>query len=184
MEGSIGLGGRPILLAVKPDSLELEYGWIKPGRVLKWSGKDTIQAVETFYEKPDEAAVRSARATGSLWNTMVLAAKAKELWRLGRKCFPEMMSLFERLKEVIDTSEVLRVLDAIFEAIPRRNFSSHLLQCMPERLAVLEMRDVLWSDRGNPERILSGLEKFGKRPGAEEDPSRSCTQVEGFRGIR
>jgi mannose-1-phosphate guanylyltransferase len=170
VEGSIALGGRPILLATKPDSPELEYGWIKPGRVLKRAGKDTIQSVETFYEKPDEDAVRSARATGSLWNTMVLAAKGKELWRLGRKCFPEMMSLFERLKEVIDTSEVLRVLDAIYEAIPRRNFSSHLLQRVPEQLAVMEMRDVLWSDWGHPARILSGLEKFRKRPVAEEDP--------------
>jgi hypothetical protein len=33
---------------------------------------------------------------------------------------------------------------------------------MPDRLAVMEMRDILWSDWGNPERILSGLENFGK----------------------
>ncbi len=29
---------------------------------------------------------------------------------------------------------------------PRRDFSSHLLQCAPERLAVMEMTDILWSD--------------------------------------
>ncbi len=170
VQGSTGLGGRPVLLAAMPDSLELEYGWIKPGRVLGWAGKAAIHAVETFYEKPDEGIVREARATGSLWNTMVLAAKGKELWRLGRKCFPEMMSLFEQLKKVIETSEVLSVLDAIYESIPCRNFSSHLLQCMPERLAVMEMRDILWSDWGNPERILSGLENFGKRRAAAQDP--------------
>jgi len=39
-----------------------------------------------------------------------------------------------------------------------------------ERLAVMEMRDVLWSDWGNPERILSGLENFGKRQTAAQDP--------------
>jgi mannose-1-phosphate guanylyltransferase len=126
--------------------------------------------VETFLEKPDEATVRKARATGSLWNTMVLAAKGKELWSLGWKCFPEMMPLFGRLKEATDTVEELRVLDAIYEAMPCRNFSSHLLQCAPEQLAVMEMRDVLWSDWGNPERILSGLEKFGKQPATAEDP--------------
>ena len=54
--------------------------------------------------------------------------------------------------------------------MPRQNFSSHILQRVPERLAVLEMRDILWSDWGNPERILSGLEKFGRRPLATEDP--------------
>lgn len=40
----------------------------------------------------DEGTFRGASATGSLWNTMVLAAKGKELWRLGRTCFPEMVS--------------------------------------------------------------------------------------------
>jgi mannose-1-phosphate guanylyltransferase len=170
VQGSTGLGGRPVLLAAMPDSLELEYGWIKPGRVLGRTGKAAIHAVETFYEKPDEGIVREARATGSLWNTMVLAAKGTELWRLGWQCLPEMISLFERLKEVIETSEVLRVLDEIYESLPCRNFSSHLLQCMPERLAVMEMRDVLWSDWGNPERILSGLENFAKRRSAAQDP--------------
>ena len=98
------------------------------------------------------------------------AAKGKELWDLGWKCVPEIMSLFERLKKVIDTAEEFRTLDAIYEAMPRQNFSSHILQRVPERLAVLEMRDILWSDWGNPERILSGLEKFGRRPLATEDP--------------
>ena len=170
VQGSTGLGGRPVLLAARPDGLELEYGWIKPGRLLSRIGKAAIQAVETFFEKPDEATAREARATGSLWNTMVLAGKGSELWNLGWKCFPEIMTRFERLKAAIDTAEELRVLDTIYEAMPHRNFSSHLLQCAPERLAVMEMRDVYWSDWGNPERILSGLENFGKRPRTAEDP--------------
>ena len=81
-----------------------------------------------------------------------------------------MMSLFKRLKKVIDTFEKFRVLDATYEAIPPRNFSSHLFQHAPERFAVIEMRDVLWSEWGNPERILSGLEKFGRRRAAAQDP--------------
>jgi mannose-1-phosphate guanylyltransferase len=126
--------------------------------------------VEPFIEKPDEDTAREARAAGSLWNTLVFAAKGKELWSVGWKCFPDMMSRFERLNMAIDTAEELWVLDAIYEAMPHRNFSSHLLQCAPERLAVMEMTDVFWSDWGNPERILSGLEKFGRRPTMAEDP--------------
>ncbi len=170
VRGSNSLGGRPVLLAARPDCLDLEYGWIKPGRLLDQTGTAAIHAVETFIEKPDEATAREARATGSLWNTMVLAAKGKQLWSLGWKCFPEMMSRFERLKGTIDTAEQLRVIEAIYEALPHRNFSSHILQCVPERLAVMEMKDVLWSDWGNPERILSGLENIGRRPAMAEDP--------------
>ncbi|MGQ0811332.1 MAG: sugar phosphate nucleotidyltransferase [Nitrospiraceae bacterium] len=171
--GSNRLGGRPVLLAAKPDSLELEYGWIKPGRSLGRIGKAPIQAVETFFEKPDEVTARGAKAAGGLWNTMVLAARGRDLWDLGWKCFPEMMHRFDRLKDAIDTAEELRVLDAIYDAMPRRNFSSHLLHCAPDRLAVMEMRDVLWSDWGNPERILSGIEKIGKRPAFSVEQVRS-----------
>jgi mannose-1-phosphate guanylyltransferase len=170
VHGSNGLGGRPVLLAARPDGLELEYGWIKPGRCLAWRGGGTTHAVETFLEKPDEATAHEARATGSLWNTMVFAAKGRNLWSLGRKCFPELMARFGWLRKAIGTVEELRVLDAIYEAMPCRNFSSHLLQCVPERLAVMEMRDVHWSDWGNPDRILSGLENFGKRRAAAPDP--------------
>ena len=107
VRGSNSLGGRPVLLAARPDSLDLEYGWIKPGRLLDQTGTAAIHAVEAFIEKPDEATAREARATGSLWNTMVLAAKGKQLWSLGWKCLPDMMSRFERLKGTIDTAEQL-----------------------------------------------------------------------------
>ena len=164
VRGSNGLGGRPVLLAARPEGLELEYGWVKPGRCLSRPGTAIIQAVERFVEKPDEAAAHEARAAGSLWNTMVLAAKGRNLWSMGRKCFPPMISRFEQLKTVIDTVEELRVLNAIYDAMPCRNFSSNLLQRLPEQLAVMEMRDVLWSDWGHPKRITDILHRIGKQP--------------------
>lgn len=100
----------------------------------------------------------------------MLAAKGRNLWSLGRKCFPDLMARFERLKEAIDTVEELRVLDAIYEAMPCRNFSSHLLQCAPKQLAVMEMRDVLWSDWGHPKRITDILDKIGKQWTFAEEP--------------
>ena len=166
--GSRLLGGRPVLLAARPDGLELEYGWISPGRFLGWTGDAPVLAVETFIEKPDEAAARWAKDSGGLWNTMVLAAGGKQLWDLGRDCFPDVMVLFDRLKRAIDTTDEPKVLSAIYEAMPRRNFSSHLLQRMPDRLAVMEMRGVLWSDWGNPARITETLEKIGKQPAFAE----------------
>lgn len=170
MSGSTLVGGCPVLLAAKPDSLELEYGWIKPGRFLGPTGMIPIRAVEKFFEKPDGVTARKVLLDGSVWNTMVLVAKGRELWRLGWKCLPEMMERFERLKEAIDTVDELKVLNEIYEDMPRRNFSSHLLQCAPKELAVMEMAGVLWSDWGSPERIVSGLEKIGKRPAIANDP--------------
>lgn len=64
---------------------------------------------------------------------------------------------------IYDTAKEVEVLDAIYTAMPRRNFSSDVLQRAPERLAVMQMRDISWSDWGNLERILAGIDKIGKR---------------------
>ena len=45
-----------------------------------------------------------------------------------------------------------------------------MLQCSPDRLAVMEMKNVLWSEWGNPDRIISGLEQFGIRPAMVDEP--------------
>jgi mannose-1-phosphate guanylyltransferase len=167
---SNGMGGRPVLLAARPNGLELEYGWIKPGRCLGRSVEMSTHAVETFFEKPDESTAHEVRTTGGLWNTMVLAAKGRNLWSLGQKCLPEIMACFERLKVAIDTAKELKVLDAIYDAMPCRNFSSHLLECVPERLAVMEMRHVFWSDWGHPKRITDTLNKLGKQRAVAGEP--------------
>jgi mannose-1-phosphate guanylyltransferase len=74
-----------------------------------------------------------------------------------------MMPLFERYGEAIGTREEENVLESIYEVMPARNFSSHLLERLPQRVAVMEMRGVLWSDWGKPERILETLQRIGKR---------------------
>jgi hypothetical protein len=74
------------------------------------------------------------------------------------------------MKKVIDITEEFRVLDAINEAMLRRNFSSHRRQRTPEQFAVLEMRNVRWNDSGSPERILLRLDNYGKPRAAVLDP--------------
>jgi mannose-1-phosphate guanylyltransferase len=170
VRGSALLGGRTVLLAAKPDNPDREYGWITPGRFMGWTGKAAVRAVARFVEKPDEAIASEGMSNGGLWNTMVVAAQGKELWKLGWKCVPDMMPLFERVKTTIDTAEELNVVDAIYGSMPRRNFSSDILQRVPERLAVIEMKDVQWSDWGKGERIVSCLEKMDKWPAFAQDP--------------
>lgn len=86
-------------------------------------------------------------------NTMVLPAKGKELRSLG--CFPELVSPLDRRKEAVDTAEELRVLDAPYEAVSHRNFSSPLLHFAPEGLS---------------ERIADTLDKTGKPMACAKEP--------------
>jgi mannose-1-phosphate guanylyltransferase len=129
---------RIILLAAAPDRPESDYGWIHPGRELGWSHGCPIHAVRSFVEKPSAAVARQAMEEGALWNTLVFVARVETLWNLGRQCFPLLMDLFERLKAAIGSGT--------------------------DQVAVTELRDVVWSDWGRPERIAGALEAIGKQP--------------------
>ena len=118
----------------------------------------------TFLEKPTAQQADDALANHALWNTMVMTAKVETLWRLGQQCFPELIKRFERLGLAIGTSEEARVLETIYQTMPRRNFSSDLLQRVPDQVAVTELTNALWSDWGRPERITEALRRIGRTP--------------------
>lgn len=155
---------RLMLLGVPPDRLELDYGWIQPGEPLDRSSNDRIQTVRAFFEKPTAAEADAALTEGALWNTLVLAANVEALWETGWQCFPDLMPHFERLLGAIGTSYETKTLDAIYEQLPSYSFSLELLHRAPERLAVVEMAGVLWSDWGKPERIVNTLRRIGRQP--------------------
>ena len=155
---------RVILVGVFPTSLELEYGWIFPGKSLGWNAGSPVCEVKSFLEKPERANAQAAMEAGALWNTMVMAGKIETLWNLGRRCFPDLMDLFEKLGPSIGTPEEGQVLESIYRGMPTRNFSSDLLQQIPDQVGVVELRKVTWSDWGRPERILETLQTLGKSP--------------------
>ena len=158
------LHNRIVLLGMAPDCLELDYGWILPGRRLVHSGPKPVQAVLKFLEKPTAQQADDARSSHALWNTLVMTAKVETLWELGQQCFPKLMERFERLGRAIGTSEETRVLETIYQNMPVRNFSSDLLQQVPDRVAVTELTNVRWSDWGRPERIAEALRQIGRTP--------------------
>lgn len=156
---------RLVLLGVRPDRLELEYGWIEPAP--EQAGENlggSVRRVRRFLEKPDPAQADEAMRNGALWNTLVLAAKAELLWELGRRCFPAIHARFQQLGEAIGGPREAAVLAQIYEEMPHANFSAGLLQRLPEAVAVLELDGVLWSDWGKPERIAETLRRIDKLP--------------------
>lgn len=168
------LDGRPVLLGAKPGTLEPQYGWIEPGPCLELAVEVAVEApirsVEGLLEKPDELTAGRVNAAGGLWNTMVVAAGGRRLWDLGWMCVPAMMHRLDHLKDAIDTGEELRALDALYESMACHKFSSHLLGRALESLAVMEMKDVMWSDWNNAARIADRLDQTGRQPLAVEGP--------------
>jgi mannose-1-phosphate guanylyltransferase len=164
IQAAEALPDKLILVGVPAESIDPDYGWILPGSELWQSGSCLIRAVQLFLEKPSHKDAAAIRASGGLWNTMIIAAQASTLWRLGWEHFPEIMESFDKLRDAIDSSYEDSVLDAIYESMPKRNFSSDLLTHETDHVAVMAMEDVLWSDWGRMERIIETLNRVGKRP--------------------
>jgi len=56
------------------------------------------------------------------------------------------------------------VIRAIYSWIGETNFSSEVLEKSAERLLVLRVGDVGWSDWGEPQRVIGSLDMLGIRP--------------------
>lgn len=91
----------PILLAVKPDRPEPEYGWIEPGKFVKHDDQLMIRQIEQFVEKPSHDRAACLLKEGWLWNTMVIVAQAKTLMSLVRKRLPDLASSFSLLQRAL-----------------------------------------------------------------------------------
>jgi mannose-1-phosphate guanylyltransferase len=82
---------RVVLLGVAPHGLEIDYGWIQPGPALDDRRAGCrAHAIRMFVEKPPKAVAQAFQRTCALWNTMVVAASARRLWALGRRCLPDV----------------------------------------------------------------------------------------------
>jgi mannose-1-phosphate guanylyltransferase len=144
----------PVLLGVRPSTSESDYGWIVPSPGEPDGGP---RRVEAFLEKPPRRIAEETRRKGALWNTLIVASKLDALWALGFRCVPEIMPAFVRLQETLRAGRDDSVLEEIYRGLPSRDFSCDLLQKASDRLRVLEMNGVWWSDWGRPDRILETL---------------------------
>ena len=123
-----------------------------------------MRSVRHFIEKPFRAEAVELKASGGVWNTLIVAVRANMLWQLGLEYFPEIMSLFTRFKNAIGTSCEWAVLDEIYKIMPLRNFSRDLLTPAVSQIGVMLMEHVLWSDWGCEERIIDTLDHIGRKP--------------------
>ena len=158
------LGDRILLLGAAPTDIEDEYGWIVPSDDLGRQPAHRVFAVESFVEKPGPAEAARLYERGALWNTLVLVARARTLWELACERLPGLTPFFSVLQAAIGTRREARVLDEVYETMPRVNFSSELLERASDRIAVQSLDGVLWNDWGQPARIVESLLAIGRQP--------------------
>lgn len=155
---------RLVLLGVPPESLELDYGWIKTGAPVILRTESPVKLVRSFVEKPSALEADRVLAEGALWNTLVVAAQAETLWNLGRQVLPELVQTLEGLSVYAGGALERAVPSILLDALPAYDFSKDFLEQIPDYLAAVEMQGVIWSDWGRPRRIASTLRRIGREP--------------------
>lgn len=151
---------RPILLAVEPAWPEPEYGWIEPGEPVGTGDRLSIQRINRFIEKPSYEQVERLMKDGWFWNTMVVVARAASLMALVRKRLPELAACFSLLQRFLGTVWEQDLINEVYQAIPKVNFSKSILACRGNPSLFLPVRNVRWSDWGTKDRILSTLSEL------------------------
>lgn len=176
-----------LLVGAVPDRAETEYGWIDPVRDHGHGGVDKtlkLMNVMRFREKPDVMEAQALLQQDCLWNTMVMVAKAKVLWDLGRQCLPDMMCIFDAYLMVLRAISEKRLesryesaaLARVYKDLRPADFSRDILQHISEQSMVMPMQDVAWCDWGHPQRVAATLSGIGRCPSFDNRPIEQKTE--------
>ena len=93
-----------------------------------------------------------------------MVARARTLWELACERLRHLTPYFSVLQSAIGTPREARVLDEVYETMPRVNFSSDLLERASDCIAMQSLDGVMWNDWGQPARIVESLLEVGRQP--------------------
>jgi len=151
-----------VLLGLEPESPEVEYGWIEPGRPIR--GQSRVFAVRRFWEKPNKMLAQVLQLRGCLWNSFVMVASVQALLEVIESAIPELYRSFASIAPHFGSRAESAAIDQLYSQLNEVNFSHQVLALKPERLAVLKVTGVRWNDLGEPKRVMASLDMAGVRP--------------------
>ncbi len=149
------------LLGIKPESPEVEYGWIEPDGSLFGQLPRSISRVRKFWEKPSALVARGLMERGCLWNSFVMVGRVDAFLKMTERALPSLFDFFLAVAPTFGTPAEARAMSELYSWIPSSNFSHEVLALRPDDLAVMQVSDVGWSDLGEPKRVFSTLQQIG-----------------------
>jgi mannose-1-phosphate guanylyltransferase len=149
--GAEYLPDRVVLLGIRADRPETEYGWIEPARsgILPVDG--SLRPVKRFWEKPPLDIAENLMEQGCVWNSFVMVGTARAFLNLIRKASPALFASV-RLPTASDPEQ--KALSSVHYDVPSVDFSGAILACCPDELSVVLADQCGWSDLGRPDQVL------------------------------
>jgi mannose-1-phosphate guanylyltransferase len=153
-----------VLLGIEAATPETEYGWIEPApRPLPIEG-EPVFPIRRFWEKPSPDLASALFSRACLWNSFVMVGQVAAFIRLIATGAPRLMRAFEPIRRASGSAREAAVADRVYAALPEVNFSERVLVPAAERLGVVRVKGVEWSDWGNAERVFATIRRTGWRP--------------------
>jgi mannose-1-phosphate guanylyltransferase len=166
--------GRAVLLGVRPSAANEDYGWIAPAAARR---RLTVRPVASFVEKPPADLARRLFASGALWNSMVLVAKAQFVAGLYRRHLPRMAAVFDAARGLPRPARA-EFLQTEYARLPPADFSRDLLTPAHGLFVHAWPASMGWSDLGTPERLSRWLcrEPHARPPAALAAAASACAR--------
>lgn len=153
--------GMIALLGITPASAETEYGWIEPDNGGDMIRPGALNRVRRFWEKPGKSKARELLDNGCLWNSFVMTGRVTAFLAMIARSVPSLYHEFMGVSHLIGTPAESDAVDYLYEKLTPVNFSHRVLEPSTQNLFTLAVRDVEWSDLGDPGRVISTLENIG-----------------------
>ena len=146
-----------VLIGAKPQSPEVEYGWIEPGAPVGNGSGEPVFSVNRFREKPPLNEAHELMKQGGLWNTFVTIGRAGAFLELLSTRVVAAVKVIADALAAGDLATVYHEMDTI-------DFSKDVLSLDPSNLLVVEDSTSGWADLGNPRRVIETLDRHQIEP--------------------
>lgn len=153
-----------ILLGIKPECPEAEYGWIEPASPGVSKSADELNWVRRFWEKPTPEFARGLMERGCLWNSFVMVGRVSAFLKMIGRAAPELTERFDAVVPALATPGEETAVGQLYSQLGDVNFSQDVLAARPRSLAVLRVGGLTWSDLGKPRRVLAMMADVGLGP--------------------
>lgn len=145
-----------VILGTIARTPESGFGWIEPGEEVATSGRFAVSRVRRFWEKPSESTARTLLKNGCLWNTFVMVGRVATFLHAMQTSAPEVCAVLDAVNEQ-EVNPIVNSLDLAYSRLKSADFAKQVLSANTERLFVLNLGNVGWSDLGEPSRVEAAL---------------------------
>ena len=146
-----------LLLGIESQEIYTDYGWIETSMKIADIQDYEVFRVKRFLEKPNSQKIRTMQQNHCLLNTMVFVGTASSVLRKFRLLTPAVFQAFKKIDTDLLSPYEASTVKEVYATLPSVDFSAAILEHDAHGLAVLRVKDVYWSDWGNPDRICEDL---------------------------